>query len=93
MKSPKENLLVSVIINIQDTGEETVTDVSTLVTSNQSFQYTPNSPREFWDLLGEEIFPIFPLNQLENTFLQIGDESLPVQSDIRATNSMLTSIL
>lgn len=47
MKSPKENLLVSVIINIQDTGEETVTDVSTLVTSNQSFQYTPNSPREF----------------------------------------------
>lgn len=47
MKSPKQNLLVPVIINIQDTGEETVTDLSTLVTSNQSFQYTPNSPRGF----------------------------------------------
>ena len=47
MKAPKQNLLVSAILNIQDTGEETVTNLSILVASNQSFQYTPNSPREF----------------------------------------------
>lgn len=47
MKAPKQNLLVSAILNIQNTGEDTVTNLSSLVTSNQSFQYTPNSPREF----------------------------------------------
>ena len=47
MKAPKQKLRVSAILNIQDTGEETVTNLSILVTSNQSFQYTPNSPREF----------------------------------------------
>ena len=55
--------------------------------SNQPFQHPPNS--QWWGSEEEQgLFPILPLNQLGETFLQIGDESLSVLNEIRATLSV-----
>ena len=58
--------------------------------SNQPFQHPPNS--QLWgseELPG--IFPILPLNRLGETFLQIGNGSLPALNDAAATLSVLNA--
>ena len=53
-----------------------------LQTSNQPFQY-PSSSQNSEDLW--EVFPIFPLNQLGETFCYIGNEFIPVLTNSGAT--------
>ena len=94
MKIPKGNqscLFSAITAKSSDTGENIVTNLSasdtfnSLIASPVSFQ-SMTGLQELW-----EFFPILSFYWLEETLLQIGDESLPVLTDTGTTLFVLNT--
>ena len=90
LNKTKTLLVSTTIAKSYATGEDNyrVKHFWCLQPSNWPFQHSPNS--QCWgskELQG--LFSILPQNWLGETFLQVGDESFPVLTDIGVTLSVL----